>query len=579
MRELRAWTAIAPSSSGNRRRKQPLILTRAVAAILGAVLLLSAQETDARTVRVGVYDNPPKVGMSLGGRPRGIFIDIIKSIAEREHWDLQYVYGTWDEGLTRIDDGSIDLMPDVAFSDARSERFAFNKLTVLSSWLQVFCRKNTVMGSVADLQGRTVAVLEGSIQQAACNEIREQLGLTFTVITLPDYETTIRYVESGKADATIVSRFYGYRREEEHALVSAPVILRPTTLHFAAQKGRNQVLLDAIDKHLAEMMNDPNSVYYRSLGNWLHEKPRTFIPEFILWTIAAIAVGLLFFLVWSLLLRWQVRRRTEELAEKNQQLQRALEELKLARDEALKRERLHAFGQLASGAAHDFNNLLVPILSYADLMLTDPSELDDVKDIRTKLEVIRTAANHGTEIVHRMQAFCHSAERAETKDRVDTNAAIRDVVDLAKRRWTSRSSLKGAAIEVVLKLDSNADIMGRKTDVHEMLLNLVLNAVDAMPEGGRLELATEKRDGTVRITVKDSGTGMTQEVLEKCLQPFFTTKGAKGTGMGLTMVNTIVAEHDGRMDIVSAVGAGTSFVMTFPCAPERVETTPEQPSR
>jgi len=531
--------------------------------ILAALIVLSCGRIEARTVRVGVYDNPPKVERGRGKAPRGMFIDIIQYIARREHWRIEYVEGTWDEGLTRLEKDSIDLMPDVAFSETRNQRFDFNQLTVLCSWLQIFCAKDRAIESVAGLQGKTVAVLHGSIQQEVSEEIRARLGLSFDEIVLPDYESAIREVETGRADAMIASRFYGYRREEEPRLVPAPVILRPTTLRFAAPKGRNRDLLDAIDKHLAQMMNEPRSAYYRTLLYWLHEKPRTFVPRFLLWAIAATGVTLLFFCVWVLVLRWQVRKRTRELDQSNRELRAALEEIKLAREEALNRERLHALGQLACGLAHDFNNLLAPIVSYADLMLTDTEELKDVERVKANLRQIKNAGWHGTDIVSRLQQFYRSTEETEEKEQVDTNAVVRETVELAKERWKGLAR-KGVGIELVLELGPDCEITARKSHIHEMLLNLLLNAADAMPEGGRLEISTENRGDGVCITAKDSGVGMTEEVREKCMTPFFTTKGAKGTGMGLTMVNNILAQHGARIDIVSAPGAGTSFVITFP---------------
>jgi len=538
--------------------------------ILATVILLSCEKAEARTVRIGVYDNPPKVEMSNTGTPCGIFIDIIEYIAEREGWNIEYVYGTWDAGLVRLQKGSIDLMPDVAYSEIRNRQFDFNQLSVLASWLQIYSRKDVAIGTVSDLDGKTVAVLEGSIQQEILSKIHEQFDLSFNLDAQPDYHATIRQVMSGKADALIVSRFYGFSKQRERSLVSTPVILNPSALHFAAPKGRNGDLLHSVDKHLAAMMNDPSSVYYHSMIRWLHEEPRMFVPRFVAWLIASITVILLLFFVLSMVLRWQVRKRTKELGEKNKELSEALHELKKARDDALKRERLYAFGQLANGIAHDFNNLLSPIVSYTDMMLVDPNGLEDMENVRQKLEVLKTSAMHGTEIIRRMQHFCRSANNAELKERVDINAMVGEVIELAKARWMDWALKEEATFEVVLKLGSNCEITGRKSDVHEMLLNLVLNAADAMHEGGRLEVSTENIDGAVIITVKDSGGGMTEEIREKCLQPFFTTKGENGTGMGLTMVNNIVAEHGGRMEIESQMGVGTSLIMTFPYAPKIV---------
>jgi signal transduction histidine kinase len=533
--------------------------------IIAIIIILSCETIVARTVRVGFYENPPKVFVDQAGIPRGIFIDIIEHIAKQEGWNLHYVNGTWDEGLTRLENDSIDIMPDVAFSDIRSARFDFNHLTVLCSWFQVFSRKNVVIGSIPDLEGKKIAVLDGSIQQQAYGEICKQLGFSFKQIALPDYNSTITSVKSGKADAAIVSRFYGYRREKEGALVPTSVILSPTALHFAAAKGRHRDLLDAIDVHVVKMLDDPHSVYYRSLAYWLHENPRMFIPRIVIWSIVLVSLALIFFFVLSMIFKWRVTRRTHELAEKNSELEAALQELKIARDEAIKRERLHAFGQLASGVAHDFNNLLVPIVSCVDQLLSVPGELENREKIRESLEVINTAARHGTEIVRRMQQFHRSVKKPVAEQRVDLNAVIGEVIELTRARL-GKAVAGGTRVEAVLALGANTEITGRMSDIHEMMLNLVLNAADAMPLGGRLEITTKHIDDTVAITVKDSGVGMSDEIREKCRQPFFTTKGENGTGMGLAMVNTLVLEHGGRMEIVSAVGAGTSFIMTFPCA-------------
>jgi len=369
--------------------------------ILTVVQLPWAGGAAARTVRVGVYDNPPKVGLADNGAPQGIFMDILKHIAKRERWEIEYVPGTWGAGLTRLERDSIDLMPDVAYAEARSRRFDFNQLVVLGSWLQVFARKDNPMESVSALEGKRLAVLEGSVQQQACEELRGRLGLSFQVAAYPDYEVTVMAVEGGMADALVASRFFGYRRQAEGGLVPTGVILEPTTLHFAVARGRNHDLLDAIDRHLAVMKNDPRSPYYRSLALWLSEKPRSFVPGYLVWSIASSVLGLLLLLVVSLILRWQVRKRTAELRQRNAALVTALQDLKTAQDEAIKRERLYAVG-------------------------------------------------------------------------------------------------------------------------------------------------------------------MTEEVREKCIQPFFTTKGAQGTGMGLTMASNTVAERGGRLQIVSEVSAGTSIIVTLP---------------
>ncbi len=536
------------------------------AMLLLCLFIVSPAMSAVRTVRVGLYDNPPKLERGDGGRPRGLFIDILENIARKEGWDIRYVPGSWEEGLERLKEGGIDLMPDVAFSEDRSRYYDFNQIPVLSSWLQVFVRKGVSLDSVDGLRGKTIAVLKGSIQQQALEDISRRFGLTFRQVVLPDYDETIRYVESGKADAVIAGRFYGYKRDKGESLAPTSLIFMPTTLRFAVPKGRNRDLLDAIDRHLTALQNDPRSEYYSSLSRWLSEEPRMFVPRLVLGAVAVSIIAFLFFLGLSLILKRQVRKRTRELHDKNQALSDALAELKAAQSEAIKRERLYVMGQLASGLAHDFNNLLVPIISYTDLLLMDVRKFDEGGKTREDLMAIKKAALHGAEIVRHMRHFYRYNRSPEARERIDLSTVVREVILLAKARWQGRGSSGDSPVEVVFHLDEDAGIIGSRYEIHEMLLNLVLNAADALPQGGVIEISTECRNDEVALIVRDNGEGMTEEVREKCLEPFYTTKDARGTGMGLTMVQNIVEEHGGRLEIASVLGRGTSVVMRFPTA-------------
>lgn len=533
-----------------------------VALLLGGVVLLGTTEALARTVRVGVYTNPPKVELGHDGRPQGIFIDVIEHIAEREGWLLEYHPGSWDDCLRRIRTGEIDLMPDVARSPTRRDRLLFNQIPVLTSWLQVFTLEGHVLTAINALEGKTVAVLEGSLQQEVLDDLRDNLGLSIGIRAYDDYPGTIEAVERREADAVLADRFFNYVRDDRSDLVATPIILDPSDLYFAVPIDGDPQLLTRIDIHLARMMNDPDSEYYASLSLWLGETPRVLMPRIIKWLIAPAAAILLLVGVWNVLLGWRVRTRTRELSDANAELQDALEQLEAARAEAVERERLYAFGQLAGGVAHDLNNLLVPILSYSDLLM-DREHPGDTEDREQMLRTIKSAAQHGSELIKRMQQFHRATRQPEPKQVVDLNEIVREVVDLTRPRLEGRGAGRERAVEVALALGDNAQIHGRPYELHEMIMNLVLNAVDAMPTGGRLEISTARRDESVALTVRDTGRGMSPEVLAQCFRPFFSTKGDQGTGIGLTMVKNIVTEHDGAIDVQSRPGAGTDIHLTF----------------
>ena len=165
-----------------------------------------------RQIRVGVYQNSPKVNMAANGQAEGIFIDILAAIAQEEGWVIEYVPGTWAEGLERLASGQIDLMPDVARTQDRESKYRFHKQVVLSDWFQVFTRPNSGIRSLLDLNGKSVALLERSIQQDAFDKALIGFDLNVTLLPFPEYSEAFSAVENNKADAVIANRFYGIKK-------------------------------------------------------------------------------------------------------------------------------------------------------------------------------------------------------------------------------------------------------------------------------------------------------------------------------------------------------------------------------
>jgi len=266
------------------------------------------------TVRVGIYDNMPKVGMGRAGHPEGIFVDIIEEIAAREGWVLEYDPGTWREGLDRVASGEIDLMPDVAQSKSRGARFAFHGEPVLSDWFQVYARKGSGIRSVMDLAGKRVAVLDGSIQEEAFNQMLSGFDVPLTLCPFPDYHSALRDAAQGKTDAVVVNRFHGMQYSREHGLEDTAIIFSPTRLFFAASPQGRGALLDAIDNRLIQMKRDPDSAYFRSLKKWTSEATPFRLPRWLRNMGLATAGLLVISVAWSLTLRRKVAQRNAALS-------------------------------------------------------------------------------------------------------------------------------------------------------------------------------------------------------------------------------------------------------------------------
>jgi PAS domain S-box-containing protein len=230
-------------------------------------------------------------------------------------------------------------------------------------------------------------------------------------------------------------------------------------------------------------------------------------------------------------------------------------------DQIRRQQKLEAIGTLATGVAHDFNNLLTGVLGYAELLAQRRPTAEEVAEAA---RVIGDAARRGAELTSQLLGFgLQSRLRSEP---VDVNETIADVV-----RLVSRTFPRSIAIRIVLGAPG-ATVLGDAGQLQQVFLNLALNARDAMPEGGELEIRTEhvagEGRGRLAVHVRDTGYGIPAELRERVFEPFFTTRRAeKGTGMGLAVVDTIVRSHRGTIRLESEVGAGTHFVVELPLSP------------
>jgi PAS domain S-box-containing protein len=273
----------------------------------------------------------------------------------------------------------------------------------------------------------------------------------------------------------------------------------------------------------------------------------------------------------------------QSLRDANTRLEDVLEELRSTQQRVIEQERLHALSGMASGIAHDFNNALVGILGLSELLLNRPENLEDKEKVRRYLEMINTSAKDAGAIVNRLREFYRHREKQETFGVVDLNALVEEAISLTQPMWKAQAEAKDAAISIRKDLQAIPPVTGNAGELRELLTNLILNAVDAMPHGGTIGIGTRRDGDRAILEVSDTGTGMAEEVRRRCLEPFFTTKGARGTGLGLSMVYGIVQRHQGTIDIKTEIGRGSIFIIHLPCQiaksrPEgqRLRTSPLQ---
>ena len=554
--------------------------------LLAALGVLPAAGAEP-AVRVGIYQNSPKVALSKSGTPEGIFVDLIEAIAAAEGWTLEYVPGTWAEGLDRLAAGALDLMPDVALTREREDLYAFPREPALSDWFQIYARRGSGIRSVPDLDGKRVSLLERSIQQSSFEKLVAGFDLDIFLRPFPDYDAAFAAVASGAADAVIANRFYGETHLRENQLENTAIIFNPTRLYFAAPRAGAPDRLDAIDRHLREMKRDSSSIYYRSLQRWTSEEVGFQLAPWIKGVGIAAAAVLLLSLLWSFALKHQVALRTRELKQRNEENARLFEELRRHADELEKRvaERTEEL-ILANGAlleakeaaesadriksaflatmSHELRTPLNSIIGFTGILRQElAGPLNDEQ--RKQLGIVRDSARHLLALINdvldlsKIEAGQLEVNRAP----FDLRAAIEKVAGIVK----PLAEKKGLALRVRLAPEIGAGETDSRR-VEQILLNLLQNAIK-FTERGEVALAAESAGGAIRLSVADTGIGIRPEDMGQLFQPFRQidsglSRQHEGTGLGLAICRRLAELLGGAIRAESTWGQGSVFTLTLP---------------
>ena len=259
-------------------------------------------------------------------------------------------------------------------------------------------------------------------------------------------------------------------------------------------------------------------------------------------------------------------------------LQQAYDDLRQSQNTVMQQERLRALGQMASGIAHDINNAISPVSLYTEALLEREPNLSD--RARSSLEVIQRAIDGVAETVARMREFYRQREPEMMLTLVDVNRTVESVIELTRAKWADLPQQLGVSIDLRMEFSRDLPgIMGAEGEIRDALTNLIFNAVDAMPGGGTLTVRTavEQASGDMQlviIEVTDTGIGMDEDTRRRCLEPFFTTKGERGTGLGLAMVYGMIQRHSAEFEIDSTLGKGTTMRIAFPAYTQPLVSTP-----
>ncbi len=547
--------------------------------ILCAILVVSIPgllPASNKTVKVGIYQNKPKVFIDSAGEPQGLFIDILNYIASKEGWQLDYVASTWEKNLEKLEKAEIDLLLDIAESEGRAELFDFNKEIIFSNWAIVYVQKDSKIQSILNLKGKKIAAMKGDISYEDFSRNIESLGIHATFEEVDQFSDVFELIAQEKVDAGIISRLYGLQHEDKYNVKRSTIICCPRNLYFAVPKNKNQDLIKKIDQHLYQLKRDDQSIYYTSLIKWIEGISPYKFPTWLVWLLILTGGTLAVFAAGIVVLKMRVNMRTTELSKRNEELINEIADRKQAEVEKemlqvqlIQAQKMEAIGTLAGGIAHDFNNSLQAISSYVELMKFEKARDSQDSNYLSKISNSIKSANNLTK--HLLTV----SRKIESKLKpTDLNDQILQVQTLLERTIPKM-------IQIELDLGKDLKIIHADSgQIEQILLNLALNASHAMPDEGKITIKTRNfvldedvraahwgidRGEYVLLKIADTGPGIEKEVQHRMFEPFFTTKApGQGTGLGLSMVYGIVKNHHGHIECDSEPGAGTCFSIYFP---------------
>lgn len=555
-----------------------------IASALALLAFSPPAQASAEPLRVGMYQNPPKIFKDDQGRPAGFWPELIDGVFDELGHEAVWVDCEWAGCLELLEAGEIDVMPDVAYSAERAQRFAFADHPVLYSWSTILLAGDISVDVLEDLTRLRVAVVENSIQARNLAAMISNAGVEARLVETATMEDAARALTLGEADAALVNSFFARRQLDRPEIRAASIPFGVSTLHLALSPQMPASLSETLNIAIYQQQIDPASAFSAAQQRWINDVEPT--PPPWLWRTLIFGSALIVLsIILNFALRHLVRQRTATLRETVKSLKREMTQRQRAEARLVESQKIESLGRLVGGVAHDFNNLLAVIMGNLEILRSGRLGRDETEMLDDAL----TASRRGATLTKQLLSFGRRA--ALQPEIVDLNAVLSSLDKMMRRvmpetiqvEFVRADDLRPAALDVA--------------QLESALLNLAINARDAMPEGGRLTIETANICLTgddvavqdenlppgeyVRVSVSDTGAGMTDAVLSHAIEPFFTTKPqGEGSGMGLAMVHGFAKQSGGALRISSAPGLGATITLYFPVADsapaEKRETRPER---
>jgi len=514
-------------------------------------------------IKIGIYQNSPKVFLNERGEPAGFFVDIVNEIVKSVGLRVSYVFGTWAENIAKLDRGELDMLVDVSYTDERAARFSLNSIPIIESWIQVFSLPETTIFRAQDLGGKRIGALSDSTQYRYLRDkLKEDFSIDYTIETFSDYPHQVEALIGRKIDLFLADRFFYFSKDRPQNVIPKPVILQPNGVYFAFRKGYDPGIVGAFDTALFSMKNDYGSPYYRALNQWFNLSIETTFPFWLKTLLVSILV-LMTMLSVFLFLR-DYRRTKAHNRELERRVSERTEHLNLALHQAQSAN--EAKSVFLSSMSHEIRTPLNAIIGFAQILRRDATL---TRKQQEQLQTIAQSGEHLLKLINNILDFSkiEAGKLSLDLSEFDLNTLMESLVNI----FRLRAEEKGLRFFYEPKLPVPCYVRGDEGKIRQVFINLLGNADKFTQTGGIVLRAriTLRQDSGERgsfadfvAEVEDTGPGIPEEEVPRLFESFHSLKAGRaygGTGLGLSISKRFIDLMGGSITYEHRPRGGSIF--------------------